>query len=309
LRGGLDVMMISDLRSLVDPLGETEFLTLLRERKLTFRPGSKSCCCERLLNWETLNHLLESATFPLQDLRVMRESVSIPTNFYLRQGRVDPAAITKLLDQGVSLVFNRLEQHVPALRTLCRNIARSVPERVGAAAIATSGRGGALEIHHDAEDLIILQIAGTKRWLIYGCPVINPVKGVATGQPPKGPPVFDRVLQPGDFLFLPAGYWHHCENGPHRSLHMGILFVPPNGRDLLAVLGSQLSSNRSFRRALARHGSQEALAEHEALLKAHLIETIQAMSLARFLTEHAASRQIEAIQLEGRTDRVRQGQA
>src|SRR5262244_2686916 len=96
--------MISDLKSLVDPLGETEFLTLLRERKLTFLLGHGCGRFETLLSWETLNHLLDSAIFPVDTLRVLRESDPIPTNFYLRQGRVDPAALTKLLDQGISLI-------------------------------------------------------------------------------------------------------------------------------------------------------------------------------------------------------------
>src|SRR5262249_12306923 len=103
---------ISDLKGLVAPLSETEFLTLLRERKLTFLPGFGSRRFESLLTWEALNHLLDSATLPLDALRVRRESTPIPTNFYLRQGRVDPAALSKLLDQGISLIFNLLDEHV-----------------------------------------------------------------------------------------------------------------------------------------------------------------------------------------------------
>ena len=171
--------MISDLKSLVDPLGETEFLTLLRERKLIFLPGCGSRRFETLLTWEALNHLLDSATLPLDALRVLRESIPIPTNFYLRQGRVDPAALSKLLDQGVSLIFNQLDEHVPALRALCKNLARKTSERVSAAAIMTSGRGGALKCHYDAEDLVILQIAGTKRWQVFNSPIVNPVPGIA----------------------------------------------------------------------------------------------------------------------------------
>jgi hypothetical protein len=34
--------MISDLQKLIHPLTEAEFLTLLRERKLTYLPGSDS---------------------------------------------------------------------------------------------------------------------------------------------------------------------------------------------------------------------------------------------------------------------------
>ena len=133
-------------------------------------PGCGSRRFETLLNWETLNHLLDSATLPLSALRVLRELIPIPTNIYVRQGRVDVAALSKLLDQGVSLIFNKLDEHVPALRALCKNLARNTLEPVNAAAIVTSGRGGALECHYDPEDLIILQIAGTKRWQVFNSP-------------------------------------------------------------------------------------------------------------------------------------------
>src|SRR5215468_10059017 len=135
----------SDVKSFVGPLGQTEFLALLRERKLAFFPGCGSQRFETLLNWETLNYLLDSATLPLSALRVLRESDPIPTNIYVRQGRVDVAALSKLLDRGVSLIFNKLHEHVPALRALCKNLAHDTFEPIKAAAVVTSGRGGALE--------------------------------------------------------------------------------------------------------------------------------------------------------------------
>ena len=148
--------MISDLESLVHPLGKTEFLTLLHERRLAFLPGCGSRRFETLLNWEALSHRLDSATLPLNALPLLRELVSVSTNFYLKQGRVDPAALSKLLDQGISLIFNQLDDHVPALRALCKDLKRKTSERVSAAAILTSSRGGALKCHFDYEDLAIL---------------------------------------------------------------------------------------------------------------------------------------------------------
>jgi len=301
--------MISDLQSLIDPLTKAEFLTLLRERKLIFLPGSGSRRFETLLNWGALNHLLDGATFPLEHLRVLRESTEIPTNLYVKQGRLVFATLSNLLDQGVSLIFNQLDKHVPALRVLCKDIARDTSEQITAGAIVTSGRGGALKRHYDPEDLIILQIAGTKRWQVFGPAVNNPVQGVTVELPPQGPPVFDHVLQPGDFLFLPAGQWHQCENGSNRSLHVGIFFEPPSGRDMMTMLASQLLSDERFRRPLTRHSSSEALAAHEAVLKACLIDAIKTMSLAGFLRERAASPRVDNIHLEGCMDQAHEGQA
>ena len=192
---------ISDLQRLIAPLTEAQFLTLLRERKLTFLPSSDRRRFETLLSWEALNHLLDGGTFPLERLRVLRESTHIPTILYVKKGRVVSTALSKLLDQGVSLIFNQLERYVPALHVLCRNIARHTSEGISAAAVLTNGRGGALACHRDDEDLIILQIVGTKRWQVFG-------PSVVAGHPPPGPPVFDHLLRAGDVLFLPSGQWH-----------------------------------------------------------------------------------------------------
>jgi ribosomal protein L16 Arg81 hydroxylase len=94
-------------------------------------------------------------------------------------------------------------------------------------AIVTTGSGRALSLHYDAKDLIIMQVEGSKRWRIYGPPVANPVIGMANETPPEGGPLFDTVLQPGDIAFMPAGYWHECDNGPDRSLHVLLLLDPP----------------------------------------------------------------------------------
>jgi ribosomal protein L16 Arg81 hydroxylase len=286
---------VPDLQTLIAPLTERQFLDLLRERKLTFLPGSDPRRFETLLSWKALNQLLDSETFPLQRLRVVRESTHIPTSLYIKHGQLVSAALSKLLDKGVSLIFNQLERHIPALRALCNDITRRTSEQTSVAAVVTSGQGGALKCHYDDEDLIIIQVAGTKRWQVFG-------PSIVTGRPPQGPPVFDRVLQPGDVLCLPSEQWHHCENGPHRSLHVTILFFPPTGRHLMPRLVSQLLSEEVFRRPLTRLSDPEILAAHEAALKARLVDAIETMSVTTFLKDRAASCQSDGVHLEGNAD-------
>jgi ribosomal protein L16 Arg81 hydroxylase len=99
-----------------------------------------------------------------------------------------------------------------------------------AGAIVTTGAGGALHAHYDQQDLIILQVEGSKRWRIFGPRVLKPIKEPASSVPPETPPILDTVLEPGDLLFLPAGYWHVCDNGPQRSLHLGLFLRRPERR-------------------------------------------------------------------------------
>jgi ribosomal protein L16 Arg81 hydroxylase len=281
--------MILTLQDLVSPLSEAEFLTHLRERTVAFIPTSGPQRFETLLDWDELNHLMESAHYPVESLSVLRDSFSIVTSFYLKDGRIDPVAFSSLMEQGANVIFNRLDEYIPRIWRLCQQIAEQTGERVTAAASVASG-DSALPLNYNRDDICILQMAGSKRWQLCGPPVVNPVKNMSDQPAPQSVPFFDEVLRAGDFLFLPAGYWHRCENGPGRSLHMSIAFEPPYGRDVVTSLTSQLSADETFKRPLTRYADASALAAHEAALKTRLIDQVQVWSLAGFLAERAAAR-------------------
>jgi hypothetical protein len=280
--------MISTLQELVAPFTEAEFLTHLRDRTVAFVPTSGPHRFETLLDWDELNHLIESVHYPIERLSVLGNPFSV--SFYLNDDRVDLAAFSSLMDQGAHIIFGRLDEYVPSLWRLCRQIAEQTGERVTAEAIVTSGKGCALPQHYNNEDICVLQMAGSKRWQLCGPAVVNPVKSMLDQPTPQSAPFFDEVLRAGDFLFLPAGYWHRCENGAGRSLHVSILFEPPYGRDVVASLASQLAADETFKQPLTRYADASALAAHETALKSRLIDQVQVWSLASFLAERAAAR-------------------
>jgi ribosomal protein L16 Arg81 hydroxylase len=282
--------MISTLQDLVAPLSEAEFFTHFRDRTVAFVPTSGPNRFETLLDWDDLNHLIESGHYPIETLSVLHGSFSIPTNLYLNEGRVEPATFSSFMDQGASLIFNRLHEYLPRLWKICNQMSEQTGERVTADAMVMSGKAGVLPLHCNMHDICVLQIAGSKRWQLCGPPVVNPVKGMSMQPAPQSAPFFDEVLCAGDFLFIPAGCWHRCENGPGRSLHVGILFEPPCGRDVVTSLVSRLAADDTFNRPLTRYADASALAAHEAALKARLVDQVHAWSLADFLAERAAAR-------------------
>ena len=133
--------------------------------------------------------MIEHSDYSLDSFRVTKNSVNIPPIFYLKDGKVDAAKLEELLARGASIIITHLEQTVPSFAALCDKIKSRLSENIKAGAIVTTGAGGALPLHYDWDDLIILQVEGTKRWKLYGPAVVNPVRDLPADPPPKSAPI------------------------------------------------------------------------------------------------------------------------
>ena len=288
-------MTTAELRfeDVIAPLSGAEFLVLLKDRKLAFVREGDTDRFSKVFGWTALQEMLECGKHPrgAADVRLTKESKTVPLERWLTKNpatntnKIDVGKVEEFLAAGFSLVVTPIEKYVPVLNALCIELRSRVSEQIKVGVIVTAcGTSGAFKIHYDPEDLIILQVEGTKRWRIFGPPVSNPVVGMEKPPPPpEDEPIFDEVLEPGDFLFLPAGTWHHCENGPGRSLHLGIFFIPPTSWNAVTAVTAQLVSQEMFRIPLTRLEDEEQLAALEAEIKRNTIEKINDLRLRDFL--------------------------
>ncbi|MBS0472070.1 MAG: hypothetical protein JSR60_13435 [Proteobacteria bacterium] len=266
--------MISRFQEFVAPFSPDQFFEILRERKLVFRRGTHLGRMDGLLSWDAMLQLVESGKVPADKVRLLRNSSRSPTVFFTDGGKTNPEKLRQLFEKGVSLVIEPVERYVPEIQKLCDDIAAACGEHIMAGAVATTGGGGAFVQHYDPEDFAIVQLEGSKRWRVYDTPVPDPVRDMPPQLAPAGEPIFDEMLQPGDFLFLPAGYWHCCENGPGRSLHISMVFRPPTGIQGVQTLLTDAMDDPIFRRPLTRLHDPTERAAHLAALKARLLKMI-----------------------------------
>jgi ribosomal protein L16 Arg81 hydroxylase len=275
------------LADLVSPLTESEFLGLLRRRELAYRPGANGDRCAPLLGWPALRRMIEAGNYPSKrpdDIRVTKDSIMVPADRWMAKGKIDAAKLDEFLAKGFSIVVVHLDEHVPALAAVCEEIRSRTLEGSFVGAVVTSGTGaGAFKVHYDPEDLVILQIEGTKRWQVFGPPVSNPVRQMPKQSPPKTEPIFDEVLEPGDLLFVPGGNWHRCESGLSTSVHLGIFFLPPTSWHAANDVLRSFLSKELFRTPLTRLDGASALDEVEAEIKSRLIEKIGELKLNEFI--------------------------
>ena len=278
---------LSPLDQLVAPLTQAELRAVFSERRL-MHLRSVNDHYAVWLGWEALRRLIERGEYSLErdHVRVSNESMTVPQRSWETDGKLDIAKLEDFLAKGFSLILTHIEPYVPPLAALCDQIKSQWSEASYAGVIVTSGTDGAFRLHFDFEDLIIVQIEGTKRWQIFGPPVSNPVRNMVKSVPPQDTsPIFDEVLEPGDRLIVPAGNWHHCQAGPGRSIHLGVFVIAPTSWDAVCALTAKLLTEEMFRRPLTRLNGPAETAALEAELKKGTIEKINQMKLDAFIAQ------------------------
>ena len=280
--------MIASLSDLVAPLPLPEFKTLLRQRSPRLIRGAGAGRYAGLLDWDGLMHAVLTGTYPAGKLRLTKQGAPLPPLFY-RSGEAPKAEIIKqVMASGGSIVAYGIDPYVPAMGRLCAAIGEETGEHIVGSAIATTGSGGALDLHYDDTDIIVVQVEGRKNWVIEREPVINPVVGLrAVPAGDDAEILLDFELEPGDLLFVPGGYRHRCAARSARSLHLGFFFYPLTIPRTLDLLMRQTIEDEETRRPWRFEEAERSTAE--AALKQELVRQIDSLSLADLLSAHRAT--------------------
>ena len=278
-----------NLSELVAPLSAADFRAMVEAGKPRHMPGNSSRVepHNALLGWDALIEGVRDGTFPVRDLRIYRDRTRLPQLFVKGDPAERAALIERLLEANASVILNHVQVHVPAMKRLCEAVTSETRYHVSAAAIATSKEGGALTRHFDEYDIITLQVDGSKKWEIWDNPAVNPVHRMKRAlDETDAPPAHEFVLQPGDWLYVPAGWAHRCDTAAPRSLHLGIMLYPFSAVRAIELMTRAMIADPDDR-APMRFDDDEAEAA-EAKLRERLMGRIQAMSLDDLIRQHQA---------------------
>lgn len=187
-----------------------------------------------ILSAEAAVSLLDGA--PAGGLRAVAPGRRWPVEV---EGTGDPARARAAFDEGASLVLEGLRRRHEGVRDACQRAeARLRVRAYGNAYVSPPGRG-AFGPHHDLQGVVVLQLAGHKRWRVGDRAVDRPdarhpcpADGV-----PLGAPRFDDVLAPGEALYVPRGFAHVAEALDTPSVHLSLTLRPLVAHDLLDAAG------------------------------------------------------------------------
>jgi ribosomal protein L16 Arg81 hydroxylase len=280
-----------DFDSIIAPMTREEFLSRHWEQTWLHLKGAPGRFTG-LMPWDELNRLLANARLapPLVRLSQNGETLDASAFMHTPPGsghlpRMDAGKLAVLLAQGATLVLHMVEDIAPQVRALGRVVSEALQARNYINLYASWKTQKGFDLHWDAHEVLVLQVHGRKRWQIHAPTQEQPLDA---GVPPRpdGAPVWDGMLEEGDVLYLPRGWWHQAEPVNEPSLHLTIGISPMHGLNLLGWLASRLRRHSALARRNIPAGGR-ARAEHIAALQALVAASLTEAAMEDFLHEAA----------------------
>ena len=169
--------------------------------------------------------------------------------------RLNKRRFFEQLRNGATLVINRFENYsVTALR-LCADVGRFCEApTVGNAYLSIGGRG-TFGKHWDTHDVFAIQLLGRKRWQVFEPTFPLPLamhRSEGSGHECPAEPALDCVLEQGDVLYVPRGWWHHAIPFDEPSLHFSVGTYGPTVHDyVMWTCARHLPTILAARRSMA----------------------------------------------------------
>jgi hypothetical protein len=243
-----------------------------------------------LLDWAGLDTLLATHRLRSPRLRLSRDGEAVPENRYttVRTGRagsvwprLSTAAVRRELAAGATLVMDAVDELHPPVGELAESLERRLRTRVQVNLYASWNATEGYGVHWDDHDVVVCQVEGRKRWRVHGPTRLAPLqRDVEMPAPPPAEPIAEFVLEAGDVLYLPRGWWHTAsasEGAP--SLHLTCGLTAVTGVDLLAWVSATLQQSPTVRTDLPRFASPAERAHHLAALRKEVLAELEAPDL------------------------------
>jgi hypothetical protein len=171
---------------------------------------------------------------------------------------VEPNRVLEHYAAGATVVLQALQFSDRVFAELSTNLALELDHPVQVNAYLTPPEERGLDIHFDFHDVVVVQLAGRKRWRVWPA-IPRSQRPVKRGPPVRQPSpdelddaILERVLEPGDCLAIPRGLPHAAETMDVESAHLtiGIMALTWNRvlRDLIddVAAGSALADRLPF---------------------------------------------------------------
>jgi hypothetical protein len=254
----------------LEPVDADTFFAEHWERRPLIVPRDEPGRFDDLVSEHDVERLVCSTAIRYPGFRLVQEGRQLNVGDYTSDVSWRPpfthtADVPRVLaewEAGATIVLQALHVSWHPLAVFCRALEEALGHGVQANAYYTPRGSQGFAVHHDTHDVLILQVAGEKRWLLYDPLLELPLKhqrySRALGD--HGEPTDDLVLKAGDSLYLPRGWLHQAETSATDSLHVTIGIVSHTWLDAARAALEACEDEPAFRRGV-EHGAADGLVD------------------------------------------------
>jgi ribosomal protein L16 Arg81 hydroxylase len=208
----------------IAPLGRERFLAEYWTKKFLHLSGAKGRFTP-ILPWEELNHILQWHPPPQPQLRLFQEGVMADLRRYIDGPvgalKLNAGGLIMLLAQGATMILDAVHEVAPAVAELTASMEAALSCVCVANLYAGWRTQKGFDVHWDPHEVFVLQLSGRKRWQVFAPTRLHPLDDDSEkAPPPTAPPIWEGILNDGDFLYLPRGFWHVAYPLDEPSLHI-----------------------------------------------------------------------------------------
>jgi len=182
-----------------------------------------------------VDELISSRGLRTPFLRVAKGGATLPESSFTSPAGVgatipdqlDDTALWRKFADGATLVLQALHRTWDPVLNFSSQLSAELGHPVQANAYITPPQNRGFDDHYDVHDVFVLQIEGTKRWIIHEPVHVDPLRSQpwtdrrsAVAEAAQGEAYIDTVLEPGDVLYLPRGWLHAAQAQGEVSIHL-----------------------------------------------------------------------------------------
>jgi ribosomal protein L16 Arg81 hydroxylase len=268
-----------------------DFLTATWGQRFAALKGSRGRFHE-LLSWSDVNGMLQKHRLEPPRLRLVRKGAFASKSDFLRYDGprvpfVVPEKLSQLLRDGYTLIVDAVDDMTDGVMRLAEDFERTLHEAVQVNMYAGWREQQGFNRHYDAHDVIVLQVYGKKYWRVYEGGRPHPLKDdISSNTEAPDKIVWEGLLEDGDALYIPRGWWHEASGVGEVTLHLTFGIHQRTGVNLVHWLADQLRASTDFRAPLQRFASREEQAQQLNDLRTQLISKLDDDLLGRYFAHH-----------------------
>jgi ribosomal protein L16 Arg81 hydroxylase len=282
-----------DFDQVIAPMARAEFLRDYWDKSFVRIPGMPGRFAD-LLRWDELNAILEQHRLMPPRLKLFQNGQAVDPQRFLTPTmfgvpRLDAGGLAACLAQGATLILDDVQEIAPRVQALMHTFQDVMHTDTYANLYASWHGQNGFDLHWDPVPAFILQLVGRKRWQVFGPTRKHPLEGDEQSSRPTGAPLWDGILEDGDTLYIPRGWWHVAFPINEPSLHLTVSPTLPNGIDFLGWAIRKLRAQEDARANLPVLAGTAALAAQAKKLRGLMDEVLTGDSATEFLREWQAN--------------------